>query len=121
MEKKLDLILVGDSMMTGYIETQDKKEAKILDKCKPKVVVRDFYRERGGLVSAYELKKDKDGIRIECKEVIPRIYSEANKIGAQLIKVNPLTMNEQIKDWTITKKFLGYINDLEKIMGGVTD
>ena len=121
MGKKLDVILVGDSMLAGYVKQEDEKEVKILDKYKPKVVLRDIYKEREEGISEYELNNDKDGIRVKCKEVIPLIYSEANKIGAEVIKVNPLTMNEQIKDSDTAEKFLGYINDLEKIMRGVAD
>ena len=121
MGKKLDVILVGDSMLAGYVKQQDEKEVKILDKYKPEVVLRDIYKEREEGISECELNYDKDGIRVKCKEVIPLIYGEANKIGAEVIKVNPLTMNEQIKDLDTAEKLLGYINDLEKITRGVAD
>ncbi len=119
MEKKLDLILVGDSMMGGYNKNQGKEEVKILNKYKPKVVLRDIYREGEKVIGDPKLNKDKDGIRIEYKEVTPLIYNEANKIGAEVIKVNPLTMNELIEDSDIAEKISGHINNSEKIMKSI--
>ena len=119
MEKKLDLILVGDLMMAGYHKNQDKEEIKILNKYNPKVVLRDIYKEGEKVIGDYKLNRDKDGIRIEYKEVTPLIYTEANKIGAEVIKVNPLTMNEPIKDSDIAEKILGHINNSEKVIRSI--
>ena len=119
MEKKLDLILVGDLMMAGYNKNQDKEEVKILNKYKPKVVLRDIYREGEKVTGDYKLNRDKEGIRIEYKKVTPFIYNEANKIGAEIIKVNPLTMNELVKDSDIAEKILGHINNSEKVMSSI--